>query len=430
MDKNSLMIDIKKKIISSYFKKKIPWHEYFQTLRFSAIKTFKKKVFTTIDDPLLNRDYMFSQKTSIEWKDIQPHLLYPTDSSRLVFVNGVYSARFSQPRDKNICVFSHGLSPEKYVYIIAFYAKLSSSQDGFNAMNTALAQDVAYIHIPDGLRVEHPIQIVYFSSGGDSHYTLLFPRNLVILGKGSYAEIIEKHYTLGSYIPLSNSVTEIYTDTHSHLEYFKIQNDISKSSLIDHTFIYQKFKSKCSISTFSFGGKLVRNNLHIYQRDSKGCSKLNGISILHGEILVDHQTVIEHAYPNGKSHEIYKGIFDDKAKGVFNGKIIVRKEAKKTDAFQRNNNILLSRKTSVKTKPHLEIFADDVRCSHGCTIGQFNEQALFYFRSRGISEKEARAQLMFAFVQEVLEHIPIPKLKKHLYEIISKKMNVYLNFYL
>lgn len=425
------MIDLKKKIISSYFKKKRPWHEYFQTLRFSAIKTFKKKVFTTIDDPLLNRDYMFSQKTSIEWKDIQPHLLlYPTDSYRLVFVNGVYSARFSQPRDKNICVFSHGLSPEKYVYIIAFYAKLSSSQDGFNAMNTALAQDVAYIHIPDGLRVEHPIQIVYFSSGGDSHYTLLFPRNLVILGKGSYAEIIEKHYTLGSYIPLSNSVTEIYTDTHSHLEYFKIQNDISKSSLIDQTFIYQKFKSKCSISTFSFGGKLVRNNLHIYQRDSKGCSKLNGISILHGEILVDHQTVIEHAYPNGKSHEIYKGIFDDKAKGVFNGKIIVRKEAKKTDAFQRNNNILLSRKTSVKTKPHLEIFADDVRCSHGCTIGQFNEQALFYFRSRGISEKEARAQLMFAFVQEVLEHIPIPKLKKHLYEIISKKMNVYLNFYL
>lgn len=438
---------LKDKIVSSYIARQetqIPVNQYVHELRCSAIDVFEKKGFPTSGDeewkythlmPLLKRDYtLFTpEKTSVERKEIRPYLLDDLDSFRLVFVDGVYSSWLSETthQGKDICVLSHAFSLKKYGSVIEnYYSKLVPNQEGLSALSTAFAQDGAYIYIPEGTLVEKPIQIVYLSSGGGANYTLLHPRNLVVLGKGAHVQIIERHHTLGIHAPLSNSVTEIYAHAYSHLEYFKIQNDIAQASLIDQTFISQDRQSECLVATFSFSGEIVRNNLHVYQRDQQVYSQLNGLSILQGESLVDHHTLIDHAHPDGKSREIYKGIFDDKSKGVFNGKIRVSKQAQKTNAFQKSNNVLLSSEAVVNAKPQLEIFADDVRCSHGCTVGQLNQQALFYLRSRGIPEKQARAQLLFAFAKEVLESIPIPQLKNHVHELISEKLNVHFEFVL
>ena len=200
------------------------------------------------------------------------------------------------------------------------------------------------------------------------------------------------------------------------------------ASLIDNTYIKQERDSVCSVHTFSFGGKLIRNNLNFYQYGEHCNSILKGVTILEEKQHVDHNTLVHHIAPNCESHQDYKGIFDDNSTGVFNGKILVEKDAQKLDAFQQNNNILISDKATINSKPQLEIFADDVRCSHGCTIGQLDDEAMFYLRSRGIGEKEARALLMYAFANNVLESVKIPELKKRINKLIANKIGVSLGF--
>ena len=198
--------------------------------------------------------------------------------------------------------------------------------------------------------------------------------------------------------------------------------------MIDNTYINQKQQSHVSVHTFAFGGKLTRNNLNFYQNGEHIDSTLKGITIIGDKQHVDHNTLVHHIEPNCESHQDYKGIFGDSATGVFNGKVIVEKEAQKTNAFQANNNVLISDKATVNTKPQLEIFADDVKCSHGCTIGQLDESALFYLRTRGIPEKEAKALLMYAFANNVLESVKIPELKKRINKLIANKLAVNIGF--
>ena len=212
------------------------------------------------------------------------------------------------------------------------------------------------------------------------------------------------------------------------MDYYKIQNDRANASLIDTTYISQEEQSNCRVHTFSFGGKMTRNNLNFYQRGERCDSTLKGITILEGKQHVDHNTLVNHIEPNCESHQDYKGIFGDSSTGVFNGKVVVEREAQKTDAFQQNNNILIDDKATINAKPQLEIFADDVKCSHGCTIGQLDEEALFYLRSRGIAKKEARALLMYAFANNVLESVKIPELKRRINKLIATKIGVHLGF--
>jgi Fe-S cluster assembly protein SufD len=257
---------------------------------------------------------------------------------------------------------------------------------------------------------------------------MLQPRNLVVVEENSHVQIIERHQNLTQNPVLTNSVTEIFAEKRAIVDYYKIQNDNANASLIDNTFIKQDRESLASVHTFSFGGKLTRNNLNFYQEGERMDSTLKGITIIGDKQHVDHNTLVHHIEPNCESHQDYKGIFSDKATGVFNGKVVVEKEAQKTNAFQANNNILLSDKASINTKPQLEIFADDVKCSHGCTIGQLDESAMFYMRSRGIPEKEAKALLMFAFTNNVLESVKIPELKQRITKIIADKLGVDIGF--
>ena len=223
-------------------------------------------------------------------------------------------------------------------------------------------------------------------------------------------------------------MTEIFAAKDAIVDYYKVQNDRESASLIDNTYIDQKGNSHVSVHTFSFGGKLTRNNLNFYQDGEHIQSTLKGVTILVEKQHVDHHTLVHHQQPNCESHQDYKGIFGQRSTGVFNGKIIVDKIAQKTNAFQQNNNLLISDKSTVNTKPQLEIFADDVRCSHGCTIGQLDKDALFYLQARGIPKKEASALLMYAFANNVLESVRIPEVKERINKLIAKKLGVRLGF--
>jgi len=323
---------------------------------------------------------------------------------------------------------SSSLNKPKYKMVIdEYFNNIASKDESLTTLNTAFAKEGAYINVPKSKVVDKPIEIIYFSTGNEAAL-MVQPRNLVIVGENAHVQIIERHQSLNSNPVLTNSVTEIFAQKRAIVDYYKIQNDVQTANLIDNTYIAQKQESRVAVHTFSFGGNITRNNLNFYHQGERIDSTLKGITIIGDKQHVDHYTLVQHATPNCESHQNYKTILSDSSNGVFNGKIFVEKEAQKTNAFQQNNNILLSDKATINAKPQLEIFADDVKCSHGCTIGQLDESAMFYMQQRGIPKKEARALLMYAFSNEVIESIKIPELKQRITKIIATKLGVNLGF--
>jgi Fe-S cluster assembly protein SufD len=308
-----------------------------------------------------------------------------------------------------------------------YFNKIANKDESLTSLNTAFANEGAYINIPKSKVVDKPIEIMYFSTGSEAAL-LVQPRNLIIVGENSHVQIIERHQSLNENPVLTNSVTEIFAQKRAIVDYYKIQNDNLEANLIDNTYVSQQKETNVSVNTFSFGGNLTRNNLNFYHFGERIVSNLNGITIIGDKQHVDHYTLVQHSTPNCESHQDYKGIYSDRSTGVFNGKIFVEREAQKTNAFQKSNNILLSDKATINAKPQLEIFADDVKCSHGCTIGQLDETAMFYMQQRGIPKKEAKALLMYAFSNAVIESIKIPELKQRITKIIATKLGVKMGF--
>jgi Fe-S cluster assembly protein SufD len=323
---------------------------------------------------------------------------------------------------------SAALSKPKYRDLInSYFNKIAPSDESLTALNTSYAKEGAFIYIPKKTVAEKPIEIIHFSSG-EQDSLWLQPRNLIVIDKNSQVQIIERHQSLKQHSVVTNSVTEIYVHEEAFVDYYKLQNDLTTASLIDNTYIQQEKNSHASVHTFSLGGKLIRNNLRYFHKGEHILSTLKGVTILEGKQHVDHSTMVHHSQPNCESHQDYKGIFSERSEGVFNGQILVDKIAQKTNAFQQNNNVLLDDKATVNSKPQLEIFADDVKCSHGCTIGQMDEEALFYLRSRGIPKKEAKALMTYAFANNVLESVQLPSLKKRINGQIARKLGVNLGF--
>jgi Fe-S cluster assembly protein SufD len=373
---------------------------------------------------------VFAKKEfAVEYKDVQPYFIHDIDSYKIVFVDGKYASHLSETTHEgiDICLMSAALSKPKYQVVIENYFNKIAEKDSLTSLNTAFSNEGAYIHITKNKLVEKPIQIIHFSTGSEVAL-LLQPRNLIVVDENAHVQIIERHQSLTDNPSLTNSVTEIFAAKRGIVDYYKVQNDKENASLIDSTFIDQERESHVSVHTFSFGGKLTRNNLNFYQNGEYIDSTLNGVTIIGNKQHVDHNTLVHHIEPNCESHQDYKGIFGDSSIGVFNGKVLVNKEAQKTNAFQANNNLLISDKASINTKPQLEIFADDVKCSHGCTIGQLDDNALFYLRARGIPEKEAKALLMYAFANNVLESVKIPQLKNRINALIAEKLGVNIGF--
>ena len=361
---------------------------------------------------------------------VKKYFLYDTDTYKVIFIDGVYSPFLSNTTHDGIdvCLLSAALSKPKYKkYIDIYFNKIANQEDSMTALNTSYAKEGAYIFIPKSIVAEKPIEIIHFSTGKEKAVWLQ-PRNLIVVDRNAQVQIIERHQSLKEHPVVTNCVTEIYVHQDAFLDYYKLQNDLETASLIDNTYIIQEKNSHASVHTFSLGGKLIRNNLNYFHKGEHILSTLKGVTILKGKQHVDHSTLVHHAQPNCESHQDYKGIFSERSEGVFNGQILVDKIAQKTNAFQKNNNILLDDKATVNTKPQLEIYADDVKCSHGCTIGQLDEEALFYLRSRGIPRKEAKALLTYAFANNVLESVQLPSLKKRINNQIANKLGVSLGF--
>jgi Fe-S cluster assembly protein SufD len=248
------------------------------------------------------------------------------------------------------------------------------------------------------------------------------PRTLVHIAEGAQVQITETYATLGQSAAFTNQVIEVVVEKDAMVEYYKIQNDSAQASQVSTTHFRQTGKSYVHAVTVSLDGDIVRNNLNIVLEADNAEAHLYGLYFLQGKTHVDNHTVVDNVRPNCLSNELYKGIISDHGSAVFNGKIFVQQVAQKTNAYQSNKNILLSENASVNTKPQLEIFADDVKCSHGCTVGQLDEEGMFYLQSRGISEKIARSLLVHAFAVDILEHIkPVP-LRNYIDQLISARL--------
>ncbi len=436
------MIDLKEKLLSSFiaFENQTNIDSYVHDIRSEAIKNFEsigfpnKKLenwkYTSLKN-LLKNDFIVLPEINnlLEFKDIKKYLIDDIDSYKIIFVDGKYSSHLSDTTHEgmDICILSAALSQSKYELLIENYFNKIANDDGITSLNTAFSSEGAFIHIPKNKFVDKPIQIIHFSTGNES--SLMFqPRNLIIVDENSQVQIIERHQSLSENKVFTNSVTEIYADKKSIIDYYKIQNDNLQASLIDNTYVDQQRNSSFTMHTFSFGNELVRNNLNISQNDQFIETTIKGVTIIGDKQHVDHNTLINHNKPNCNSHQDYKGIYDDKSTGVFNGQVMVKKVAQKTNAFQSNNNVLLSDQAIINAKPQLEIYADDVKCSHGCTVGQLDKNALFYLKSRGIPEKEATALLMYGFANNILESVKIPEIKTRINHIIANKLGVKIGF--
>jgi Fe-S cluster assembly protein SufD len=357
---------------------------------------------------------------------ISEFLIPQLDANVIVLVNGRFNALLSKivslESEVTITTLSEAFHKEHPAVNEYFNKNLHTETDAFAALNTAGWQEGIFIHVHESTAVSKPIFILQINDGSQSP-VITQTRILGVLEKGSSISIIEKSDSTGNQAAFHNFADEWIVKENAHLEYCKIQNDAGKVCQVSNSVIHQASNSKLNTFTLTLDGQLIRNNLHILI-DGENCeSHFYGLYLLTGSTHADNHTVVDHRKPNSFSNEMYKGIMDGNSKGVFNGKIYVRPHAQKTNAFQSNRNIIVSDTATVNTKPQLEIWADDVKCSHGCTSGQLDEEALFYLRSRGISETNAKAMLLYAFAAEVLEPIQNETLKPYLDNLIAERLH-------
>lgn len=344
---------------------------------------------------------------------------------RLVFVDGHFSPELSNfsPDANGIYVGSlaQALAKEPALVERNLNKLVGNHENAFSALNTAFFQDGAFVHVPAGQVVEKPVRVLYISTGAEPGTTANV-RNLIVAGANSKATVVESYVSLGDAAYFTNAVTEIFGGESAFVEHVKLQDE--SLSAYHVAAVHAHMQKGCNLVAHSFatGAKLSRNNIRT-SLDGEGVEcVLNGLYLTRGDQLADHHMVVEHAQPHCNSHEYYNGILDGRSKGVFHGRILVRQIAQKTDAKQTNKNLLLSDEATADTKPQLEIYADDVKCTHGATIGQLNEESIFYLRSRGIGMDTARRMLIHAFAGEIIERIRNHSVREELDKVIWDRL--------
>ena len=407
--------------------------EKFSTLGFPTTHLEDWK-YTSVEPFLKNDFQIFYREKKSSAKISRDQFCIPgLKCNRLVFINGFFSEDHSEITGEHPAIVIQNLAeagkqfPE--VFEKHFAQHSSFERDGFNAINTAFAMDGAFIMVPDNSEVKTPIHLIYVTDATGAN-VFSQPRNLILIGKNSKVSIIESYHALGANYSFSNVVEEIIVEDNAEIDYYKIQNlsgYTSRESGNDHhvatTQVNLSRDSRYTVFTVSLSGEFIRNNMNIVLGAENSEGTMYGLYLPKGNELIDNHTLVDHAFPNCRSNELYKGVMDEQSKAVFNGRIIVRKDAQKTNAFQSNKNILLSDAATVNTKPQLEIFADDVKCSHGATSGQLDEEAMFYLKSRGLSDAQAKAMLTLAFVEEVISYVKIDALRLHLEDLIEKRLS-------
>lgn len=411
-------------------------NDTFKEIRKQALDNFKKLGFPTRKEEawkytslnsILREEYQLEiSEPKIDIEKIKSYFLPEADTYKVIFVNGILQENLSTlVNTKGFVIDTLAKAKDTGVHkeIIAKHYNQIAKKESMAELNTAMNFDGLFVYINKSIIVDKPIELFNFAIG-TNNALLLQPRNLIVAEDNAQVQIIERHQNLGESSVFTNSVTEVYNSKDAQVKLYKIQANTETSSLVDGTYILQEGNTESSVHTFSFGGKITRNNLEFYQHGSHSNSILKGITILEDKEHVDHHTLVHHTQPDCESHQDYKGIYADRSTGIFNGKIFVDKIAQKLNAYQQNNNIVVDDRATINAKPQLEIFADDVRCSHGCTIGQLPEESLFYLRSRGIPKKEAEAVMMYAFANTALESVSIPSLRKEIGRLIAEKLNV------
>ena len=400
-------------------------YQKFSELTFPTQKDEEWK-YTNISSLLKHNFSPIPVKAKESPEVINKFLFDKMEHSLLVFVNGIFSSELSKlidiPKGVEIGSIAEAIKNDNKIVKKHFGKYAENENFFFTTLSSAFTKDGAFVYVPDGKVVEDPIHIIFLTNSGNEKI-ITQPRNLFVAGKNSQVTIIEHFISDDDSIYFTNSVTEIVADENANVDHIKLQEESKKAFHIARMEVDQERNSNFSSHLISYGAEISRNDFNARFNDEGSECMLNGLFMIEDEQLFDAHTMIDHAKPHCNSHEHYKGILQDKSKGVFNGKVMVRQDAQKTNAFQENNTILLSDDAVMNTKPQLEIFADDVKCSHGATIGKLNDEAKFYLKSRGIGEESATAILIHAFASDVITSIKIPALRDYLEEIISKRFN-------
>jgi Fe-S cluster assembly protein SufD len=377
--------------------------------------------FTNIS-PLLKHSFRFALEAPTNTVEIPFRI--PHSATTLVFCNGVYSAAESSPNHlpKGAMVTNLAAAVLLQPRLIEPYlGRLISAEDAFSALNTAFLHDGAFVYIPDGTVLENPLHLI-FVTAATAYPPMQHPRNLFVFGKNVSATVIETYVADSADVYFTNAATEVFVGEASHVRHYKLQQEGEKSFHIATTTARQERNSNYASIALTIGAQLTRNNSNVVLDGAGAECSLDGLYLLHGKQHADNQTAIDHAQPHCTSQELYKGVLSGHSAGVFNGKIVVRKDAQKTNARQTNKNLLLSEGTHVNTKPQLEIRADDVKCTHGATIGQLETEPLFYMKSRGIDDHTARRLLTYGFANEVIDGVRPESLRQLFDEIIMQRL--------
>ena len=399
----------------------------FQPLRQAARDRFRMLAFPTprTEDwrftniaPMLRETFEVSAPAPVD-AAILPGLAAP-DALRLVFVNGRFAPELSRCADvpAGMLLGSLAAAPDAVARSLGRVADFEDQV--FTALNTGFLTDGAYLVVPDGHTLARPVEVINLAHPA-GRSTAAYPRTLVVLGAGARATLIERYLPAGDGTYFTNAVTEAIVGADAALDHVKLQQEAPEAFHVAHTQFVLAGRSRVTTHALALGGRLSRNEVRVRFDGEHAEATVNGLYLGGGRQHVDNQTVIDHAVPYCQSHELYKGILDGHAHGVFNGKIFVRKDAQKTDAKQTNKILLLSDDATIDTKPQLEIFADDVKCTHGATIGQLDAEQMFYLRSRGLDRAAASALLTFAFANDVVGRIPIESLRSELEQRIIRQ---------
>ena len=390
--------------------------------KYTNIKAITEKNFDQNTSDLLSNSLSNSLNEKI---DLAAYLPEGLDADVLVFINGEWSSSHSNVSHADgITVKSLAVAiAEDTDLINEHFGKYAKYNDNtFAAMNSSFAKDGLFLHVAKSQAIAKPILCLYLNDTSKGNQ-LSINRNLILVDENAQVQIIEGHYNLNDdNFSLTNNLTEVLVGKNAKIDHYKLQLENDKAYQYNFCQFVQQQSSTVHTNTVTLSGELVRNDLHFLLEGEHCDSFLNGIYLSDGTQLFDNHSLVDHAVPNCMSDEFYKGIMGGSSKGVFNGKILVREDAQKTNAFQSNKNVLVSDNASINTKPQLEIFADDVRCTHGATTGQMDDEALFYMQARGIGKETARKILLRSFIGEVMERMNSKPIVDYVNELIEAKI--------
>jgi Fe-S cluster assembly protein SufD len=399
--------------------------ERFSELKLPGKKSEEYKYLNV--EKLLNKDIKYSldpKEIEFEIEDIFSCDIPELDTRAILVLNG-----FFYPQGEMLVRMENGVimgslreAMKQYPDLVQkHYGKYADFEnDSLTALNSAFSQDGVFLYVPKNTVFEQPVQIIHLLLANES--LMVQHRNLFVLEENAEAKVLICDHTLSTDEYITNSVTEVFTAPNAKMDITRVQNEHNKSIQLTNTYVHQERASVANTNTITLHGGTIRNNLRVTLADENCENNALGLFLADQDQHVDNFTYVNHTQPNCLSNQLYKGILDDKATGAFNGRIHVWKDAQKTLAYQKNNNILLTDTATMNSKPQLEIYADDVKCSHGATVGQLDEDALFYLRSRGIPEKESRLLMMYAFANDVIAHIKLPALKERITELVDKRL--------